>query len=140
MKRHIRELREAGVVTTLRTGTIATVDGRMIRITNAYKINADVLASRPSLLSTDGCGEGVTADPLQGIGSDLHRGSPVTPKPSLRTISSNRQQRLPVDNSRRADDGTTTLPGLDDQSGSFKRLGDVLGTMGVGSDRAGEDE
>jgi hypothetical protein len=52
VRRYVHNLIDAGVVTKVRTGHVTTKDGRRHRITNAYRINADALASRPSLLST----------------------------------------------------------------------------------------
>ena len=43
---------EGGIVTKVRTGHVTTKGGRRLRITNAYRVNADALAGRPSLLST----------------------------------------------------------------------------------------
>ena len=52
VRRHVHELIEGGVVTKVRTGCVTTKGGRRLRITNAYRVNADALAGRPSLLST----------------------------------------------------------------------------------------
>ena len=137
VKRHVRALRTSGIVTKIRTGTISTIHGRTLRITNAYRINADVLASRQSLLSTGDLCKGVAADPLQGVAADPYRGSLLTPKPSLEPSSLTVSSVEPVDNSLCAD-GALALPGLERQSGSPRRVGDVLATMGVSTDRADE--
>ena len=51
VRRHVHELIERGVVAKVRTGHVTTKDGRRLRVTNAYRVNADALADRPSLLS-----------------------------------------------------------------------------------------
>lgn len=52
VRRHVHELINGGVVTKVRTGHVTTKGGRRLRITNAYRVNADALAGSPSLLST----------------------------------------------------------------------------------------
>lgn len=82
VRRHVHEL-AAGVVTKVRTGHVTTKDGRRLRVTNAYRVNADVLAGRPSLLSTAAVCIVDTPDHLQLAISGRSRWSGVSTKPSL---------------------------------------------------------
>jgi DNA-binding Lrp family transcriptional regulator len=51
--RQVKELIELGIVTKLRTGSIVNKDGKTIRLSNAYRVNAHVLERRRSVrLST----------------------------------------------------------------------------------------
>lgn len=83
VRRHVHELIAGGIVTKVRTGCVTTKGGRRLRITNAYRVNADALAGRPSLLSTaEVC---IVDSPvhLEVAISGRSRWSGVATKPSL---------------------------------------------------------
>lgn len=82
VRRHVRELIAAGVVTKVRTGSVTTRDGRRLRVTNAYRVNADALAHRPSLLSTAEVSIVDARDHLQVATSGRSRWSGLATKPS----------------------------------------------------------
>lgn len=136
VRRYVHELIDAGVVSQLRVGHVTTVDGRRLRLTSAYRINADVLAAMPSLLSTGNPSIVAAHGHLEVAGSGQGRWSDTATKPSIEPSSLTVSGVDHVDNSRRAD-ATETPPDLERESGSFRRLGDVLATMGEGCDRAG---
>jgi DNA-binding Lrp family transcriptional regulator len=83
VRRHVRELIESGVVAKVRTGCVATKDGRRVRITNAYRLDADALADRPSLLSTAAVSIVDTRDHLQVAIYGRPRWSGLATKPSV---------------------------------------------------------
>lgn len=99
--RHVKELIEAGVITKLRTGTIVKKDGKSLRLSNAYRLNAHVIKGRKTLkLSPDSLL--VTSENvyLEHDKSSRSRWTPVSTKPS-----NNRKPNLhdsrPVDKSKR---------------------------------------
>ena len=136
MRRYVHELIDAGVVSQLRVGHVTTVDGRRLRITSAYRINADALATMPSLLSTGNPCIVAAHDHLEVAGAGQGRWSDTATKPSVEPSSLTVSGVDHVDNSRPAD-ATVTLPGLERENGSFRRLDDVLATMDEGGGRAG---
>jgi hypothetical protein len=83
VRRHVHDLIRSGVVTKVRTGSVTTTDGRRLRVTNAYRVNAGVLAGRPSLLSTAEVSIVDTTDHLQVAISGRSRWSGLATKPSL---------------------------------------------------------
>jgi hypothetical protein len=82
VRRHVAELIASGVVTKLRTGYVTSRDGRRHRVSNAYRIEADALAARPSLLSTDPLWRAAAADHLEVATAVRGRWSPLATKPS----------------------------------------------------------
>jgi len=83
VRRYIHELIDAGVVTKVRTGHVTTKDGRRFRVTNAYRINADVLSALPSLLSTVDVRIVAAHDHLQLAESGHPRGAGKATKSSI---------------------------------------------------------
>lgn len=98
-RRHVKELIDLGVVTKLRTGTVINKEGKTTRITNLYRVEAEILASMPSLSSTDSLCTTSESDHLKVDKTDHLRGAPVSTKPSFKTPTSNRQHRQRVHNS-----------------------------------------
>ncbi len=82
VRRHVRELIDCGVVAKVRTGHVTTKDGRRLRVTNAYRVNASALADRPSLLSTAEVSIVDARDHLQVAISGRSRWSGLATKPS----------------------------------------------------------
>lgn len=96
VKRHLAKLVEMGVVHKLRTGSIYRDGDKVVRVTNAYRLDAEALI-RSSQLSTDALCIGVQPAPLEGFTAAPHRGVPLHPKPSLNHQKNNRQHSQPVD-------------------------------------------
>ena len=81
--RHVKELIELGIVTKLRTGTILKRDGKSIRVSNAYRVNAHRLEARKTLkLSTGGLGITSENVHLEYDKYGASRWTPVSTKPS----------------------------------------------------------
>lgn len=106
VRRYVKELQEQRIITKLRTGTIIKRDGKTIRISNAYRVNAHVLGkTRPvgSKSSTE-----LSTIELGISDSDVHldvatgvrdRWTPMTTKPSLNR-NLNHNQCGAVDNAK----------------------------------------
>lgn len=99
VRRHIATLIDLGVVTKIRTGTIRKNGDKVERITNAYRIDADALASMPSKLSTDDLGKVDTFDHLEVGAADRHRWGGLSTKSSKNHQKNNRQSVDIGDNS-----------------------------------------
>lgn len=98
VRRHIKTLIELAVITKLRTGNIVHSNGKTLRLSNAYRVNAHILQARKklstkALLVTD------ANDHLEVDKSDRSRWSPMTTKPSV-NHQLNHKQVENVDNSR----------------------------------------
>lgn len=117
VRRHVKELQEAGIVTKLRTGTIVKREGQSMRISNAYRINAHVLVRlRPVItnkLSTNELGISDTAVHLEVATGDRPRWTPMTTKPSIKRNLNHNGSR-PVENPNR-EPVKINLDGLIDQ-------------------------
>lgn len=88
VRRYVKELQNLGIVTKLRTGTIVIRDGQSYRISNAYRLNAHVIAklrapARPKL-STAELGISAKGDHLETSTGDHQRRTPMTTKPSIK--------------------------------------------------------
>jgi hypothetical protein len=101
-RRHIKTLIELGVVTKLRTGTVMKIGDRTVKVTNAYRVNEDVLRRMPIFnapkLSTKGLGMKDSFDHLEVDKNDTHRGGGLSTKPS-NNHQHNRKSEDAVDNS-----------------------------------------
>jgi Helix-turn-helix domain len=135
VRRYVHELIDAGVVTQLRVGHVTTVDGRRLRLTSAYRVNADVLAGMPSLLSTGDPCIVASHGHLEVAESGQGRWSDTATKPSVEPSSLTVSGADVVDNSHGGDCSSARFDHKR-QNGSLKRLGDVLASMGESSDRA----
>ena len=102
VRRHVKYLIELGVLTKLRTGAMMKVGEKSVNVTNAYRINEDILRRFPLMnppkLSTTSLGiserfvhPGVVNTPHTG-------GGPLSTKPSY-NHQYNRKHDEPVDNS-----------------------------------------
>ena len=98
VQRHIKRLIELGIISKLRTGTITHKDGKAVRITNAYRVNAHIIERR-GRLSTRTLWKGDTDVYLEDDKPVPSRTTRVSTKPSL-NHQSNRQSCEAVDNSR----------------------------------------
>lgn len=83
VRRHVKALIDMGVVTKLRTGTIKKTEGKTIRISNAYRINASKLTGYRVLLSTSDLGTVDTNVHLEVDTGVRGRGVQVSTKPSM---------------------------------------------------------
>lgn len=90
--RHVKDLRDLGVVTKLRTGTIISEGNKRLRVSNAYRVNSEWLLSTKDLCTDD---NNVHLQPDTGV---VSRWSPVSTKPSS-IHQLNRQPCVYVDNS-----------------------------------------
>jgi hypothetical protein len=100
----VKELQDLGIVTKLRTGTIVKREGQTLRVSNAYRMNAHVIAKQRPLaeqkLSTNRLGISDTAVHLEVATSVIDRWSPVSTKPSIKR-NLNHNGRRPVENPNR---------------------------------------
>lgn len=99
VQRHIHELQELQIITKIRSGSIISENGKRIRISNAYRMHAHILAGMGSKLSTDSLGITVRNVYLEHDTSVAGRVTPVSTKPSKKR-NSNHHSFEPVDNSR----------------------------------------
>ena len=98
VRRHVRSLIEQGVVTKLRTGTLIKQGDKVLRVSNAYRVNAHAIQGRKLLkLSTNEAVDSATDVHLGMAKSGRSRWTPVSTKPS-RNHQVNRNEQLPVDN------------------------------------------
>jgi DNA-binding transcriptional ArsR family regulator len=97
VRRHVKELIERGVVKKVRTGSVATDNGRRVYVSNAYRVDANVLRRLPSLLSTKTLWMGDRNDHLQTDKTDRLWGGQLSTKPSL-NHQTNHQSCGTVDN------------------------------------------
>lgn len=109
VRRHVRTLIELGVITKLRTGTMMRVGEKSVNVSNAYRMNEDVLRRFPMLmsvrLSTEGLGITETFD-HPGVVKNTHSGGGgLSTKPSD-NHHYNRQSDSPVDKPDAVDVGT----------------------------------
>lgn len=98
VRRHVKTLQELAIVTKLRTGSLTNKDGRIVRITNAYRVNEHILVNRRKLSPTTLL---ITAQNvhLEEDKKSRSRGAGLSTKSSI-NHQSNRQYRKPGDNSR----------------------------------------
>lgn len=107
--RHIKQLIELGVVTKIRTGTITVRDGKTIRLSNAYRVNAHRLEGKRRLkLSPDDLLKTSQNVHLEQDISTPSRWTPMSTKPSY-----NHKSNLKEDKSG-------------DNSAQPKTLGEIL--------------
>lgn len=91
--RQVKELIERGIVTKLRTGSIVNKDGKTIRLSNAYRVNAHVLERLKSVKLSTGR-VGITSENvyLEQDKSTRSRWTGMSTKPSY-NHKSNRQSK-----------------------------------------------
>lgn len=82
VRRHVRTLKERGVLDKVRSGSIVKSQGRTYRVSNAYRINADALAAMPLLVSTGPCEQLDITDHLEVATVGQTRWTRLTTKPS----------------------------------------------------------
>lgn len=98
--RHVKELIELGIVTKLRTGTIVKQDGKSVRLSNAYRLNAHVIEGRRTLkLSPDSLLVSSQNVYLEHDKNVRSRWTSVSTKPSF-NHHSNHHSSKPVDKSQ----------------------------------------
>lgn len=101
VRRHVRFLIDLGVVTKLRTGTVTRVGERAVHMSNAYRIEADVIRRLPLLsaakLSTDGLGTNDEFVHLEVVKNTHPRGGRLSTKSST-NHHTNRQSQSLVEN------------------------------------------
>lgn len=98
VRRLVHQLIDAGVVTKLRTGTLIKQGDKVMRISNAYRVNAHAIQGRRLLrLSTDSPVDNATDGHLGVAKSGRSRWTGVSTKPS-RNHQVNRNDFLAVDN------------------------------------------
>lgn len=98
VQRHITKLIDLGIISKLRTGSLVKKDGEVIRISNAYRVNAHIIVNRKKLSPKPLCID----DTDVYLGDDTgvaSRSVVVSTKPSTKH-QSNHQSSKPVDNSR----------------------------------------
>lgn len=96
--RHIKELIDLGIISKLRTGSLVKKDGEIIRISNAYRVNAHIIVNRKKLSTKPLCID----DTDVYLGHDTgvaSRSTRVSTKPSS-NHQLNHQSSKAVDNSR----------------------------------------
>lgn len=98
VQRHVKTLIELGIITKLRTGSVTMKDGKVQRLSNAYRVNAHIIINRMKL-STKPLGINDTGVYLEDDINDGSGMTQVSTKPSL-NHQSNHQKSEPGDNSR----------------------------------------
>lgn len=98
VRRHVKALIDMGVVSKVRTGAIVNLNGKAVRVSNLYRVNASNLIRRGSKLSTRDLLMGGSTDHLEMDKSDTLGGVQLSTK-SSNNHQSNRQRSEPVDNS-----------------------------------------
>lgn len=104
VRRLVRQLIEQGIVTKLRTGTLIKQGDKVMRVSNAYRVNAHAIQGRKLLrLSTDDLGTSDRVGHLEMAKSGRSRWTPLATKPSDKH-KSNRKQDPSVDNLQKLDE------------------------------------
>jgi DNA-binding transcriptional ArsR family regulator len=79
VRRHVHTLMQLGVITKVRSGTAGVVDGRVVRVSNAYRMHAHVLQRK---LSTMGLGIAAKVGHLDVASGGQSRWPQLATKPS----------------------------------------------------------
>lgn len=96
VRRHVHTLIDLGVITKVRNGTAGVVNGKVVRVSNAYRMHARVLSRK---LSTTGLGKTDGVGHLDVATAGQSRWPQLATKPSVKH-QSNRKDCGNVDNSR----------------------------------------
>lgn len=102
--RHVVKLRELGIITKVRSGTVVKREGRNVRLTNMYRMNEHTLANlKPHFIVdksvdnlVDNLDQEDTPVHLEVDTAVMGRTTPVSTKPSM-NHQLNRQRKKPGD-------------------------------------------